>query len=115
MKKNKSRRSFLKKAALGSAALGSAPYIIASPGSQELLLKREYPSQNYTANDAINLALIGSGIQGIYDTSTALQVPGVQLVAVCDLYTGRLARAKEFGEMNCLQPGTTGRSLPVMM
>lgn len=95
MKKNKSRRSFLKKAALGSAALGSAPYIIAAPGSQELLLKREYPSQNYTANDAINLALIGSGIQGIYDTSTALQVPGVQLVAVCDLYTGRLARARE--------------------
>ncbi len=95
MKKNKSRRSFIKKATLGTAAFGGAPYIIASKGKQEILLKREYPLQQYSANDNINLALIGSGIQGIYDTSTALKVAGVKLVAVCDLYTGRLARAKE--------------------
>ena len=37
------------------------------------------------ANDQINLALIGSGIQGIYDTTSALRVPGVKLVAACDL------------------------------
>ena len=95
MKKNKSRRSFIKKAALGTAAFGSAPYIIASKRNEEILLKREYPLQQYSAVDNINLALIGSGIQGIYDTSTALMVAGVKLVAVCDLYTGRLARAKE--------------------
>ncbi|WP_297764611.1 Gfo/Idh/MocA family oxidoreductase [uncultured Muriicola sp.] len=95
MKKNKSRRSFIKKAALGTAAFGGAPYIIASKGNKEILLKREYLLQEHTANDNINLALIGSGIQGIYDTSTALKVAGVKLVAVCDLYSGRLARAKE--------------------
>ena len=56
---------------------------------------RSFASTKFAANDFINLALIGSGIQGIYDTNTALRVPGVKLVAACDLYTGRLDRAKE--------------------
>ncbi len=56
---------------------------------------RNYEPVRYSANEQINLALIGGGIQGIYDTNTALRVPGVKLVAACDLYTGRLDRAKE--------------------
>src|ERR1051325_10617081 len=47
------------------------------------------------ANDQIQLALIGAGSQGQYDTKVALQVPGVKLVAVADCYDGRLARSKE--------------------
>ena len=47
------------------------------------------------ANDHIQLALIGAGIQGQGDTKTAVQVPGVKLVAVADCYDGRLAHAKE--------------------
>ena len=46
-------------------------------------------------NDAIQIALIGTGGQGMDDTKTALRVPGVKLVAACDVYQGRLTRAKE--------------------
>lgn len=95
MHKDKSRRSFLKKATLGSTALTSAPLIFASDYQQKLQLSREYPDETYTLNDQINLGLIGSGIQGIYDTTAALKVNGVKLVAACDLYTGRLDRARE--------------------
>jgi predicted dehydrogenase len=95
MKKNTSRRGFIKKAALGTAAIGSTPYMIASPGTTIQDLERAYAPSGFSANEQINLGLIGSGIQGIYDTSTALEVPGVKLVAVCDLYTGRLERARE--------------------
>ncbi|TFG78750.1 MAG: Gfo/Idh/MocA family oxidoreductase, partial [Flavobacteriales bacterium] len=95
MEKENSRRSFLKKATAGSALLTSAPYIFASSYEQKLMLHKNYEVGSYTANDQINLGLIGAGIQGIYDTKAALQVEGVKLVAACDLYTGRLDRAKE--------------------
>ncbi|NHF58477.1 Gfo/Idh/MocA family oxidoreductase [Flavobacteriaceae bacterium TP-CH-4] len=95
MKKNNSRRSFLKKATLGSAALTATPYVMGSPRNEKLELSRNYESISYEANDQINLGLIGSGIQGIYDTTAALKVNGVKLVAACDLYDGRHTRAKE--------------------
>jgi predicted dehydrogenase len=47
------------------------------------------------ANDHIQIALIGAGGQGMGDTKTAIEVPGVKLVAVADCYNGRLARSKE--------------------
>ncbi|WP_350284868.1 Gfo/Idh/MocA family oxidoreductase [uncultured Croceitalea sp.] len=95
MKKDTSRRSFLKKASLGSAAFTTAPYVFSNTYDERILMSRTYHEQSYSANDRINLALIGSGIQGIYDTQSALRVSGVQLVAACDLYSGRLDRAKE--------------------
>ncbi len=96
MKNASSRRLFLKKATLGSAAFSAAPYILSASSSQEKIgLKRSYQDSVFTANDQVQLGLIGSGIQGIYDTTEALKVDGVKLVAVCDLYTGRLDRAKE--------------------
>jgi len=95
MNNKNSRRSFIKKATLTSAALTSAPVILASSYEEKLLLSRNYTTEEFTANDHINLALIGTGIQGIFDTQSALKVNGVELVAACDLYTGRLDRAKE--------------------
>jgi len=92
----KSRRSFLKKAVLGTAAVTSAPTVLSGSYKQRFLLdSRSYDHANFAANDQINLALIGTGIQGIWDTTSALRVPGVKLVAACDLYAGRLDRARE--------------------
>ncbi|WP_289038661.1 Gfo/Idh/MocA family oxidoreductase [uncultured Zobellia sp.] len=95
MKQNSSRRYFLKKAALGSAAVTSAPFILSASKDESLLMQRAYETSVFTSNDQINLALIGTGIQGIFDTQAALTVSGVKLVAACDLYTSRLERAKE--------------------
>ncbi|SIQ17998.1 Gfo/Idh/MocA family protein [Maribacter ulvicola] len=90
-----SRRSFIKRASLTSAALSTAPFILSATTNESQPLERVYSFQEFGINDKINIALIGTGIQGIYDTQAALQVAGVKIVAACDLYTGRLARAKE--------------------
>ena len=52
-------------------------------------------SQTYAANDRIQIATIGVGGMGSGDTEYALSIPGVELVAVSDVYDGRLARARE--------------------
>jgi|AntAceMinimDraft_11_1070367.scaffolds.fasta_scaffold01090_7 predicted dehydrogenase len=95
MTKNESRRSFIKKASLTTATIAATPFLFAARQEETIGLIRSYSNISYAANDQINIALIGSGIQGIYDTKTALSVGGVTLVAVCDLYDGRLDRAKE--------------------
>jgi len=65
--KPQSRRSFLKKAALGTAAIGSAPAVLSGSNGQRLLLdSRSYVPEAFAANDQVNLALIGSGIQGMW-------------------------------------------------
>ncbi len=48
-----------------------------------------------SANDKIQIACIGFGIMGQGDVHTATGLPGVQLVAVGDVYEGRLTAAKE--------------------
>ena len=91
-----SRRSFLSR--MGSAAvaltaptaLGSTTDIQVEPMGRETL-----GETSYSANDRIQLALIGAGGMGRADASTATDIPGVQLVGVCDLYDGRLKKAKE--------------------
>jgi predicted dehydrogenase len=52
-------------------------------------------AQNVPANDRIQIALIGAGGMGMGDTRYALRMPGVELVAVADVYDGRLTRSKE--------------------
>jgi predicted dehydrogenase len=48
-----------------------------------------------SANDHIQIALIGAGGQGQGDTKNAARVPGVKVVAVADCYNGRLEHSKE--------------------
>lgn len=89
-----SRRNFLKNMTAASAAmaLGTSVFANSRQSSPFEYLKRE---SRFGPNDQINLALVGAGGQGSADTDVALQIPGVKLVAVCDLYDGRLADAKK--------------------
>src|SRR5450631_4021777 len=48
-----------------------------------------------STNNKIRIATIGEGGMGSGDTRFALQLPGVELAAVADIYDGRLERAKE--------------------
>lgn len=91
MKNN--RRGFLKKLGMttGAAALAPALMADAKAGQVEYLNRFE----EYSADKPIRLALIGAGIMGTEDTNTALQHANVSLVAVCDLYDGRLESAKK--------------------
>src|SRR5687768_11164671 len=52
-------------------------------------------AQQLPANDRIQIALIGAGGMGSSDVRSALAVGGTELVAVADVYDGRLVRAKE--------------------
>jgi predicted dehydrogenase len=51
--------------------------------------------QSTSPNDRIRIATIGFGGMGMGDTRYAVSMPGVELAAVCDIYDGRLARARE--------------------
>jgi len=74
--------------ATGGFLAGSVPtHVLAAPV--------EEPPRPRSANDQIQLALIGAGCQGQGDTHVALQVPGVKLVAAADCYDGRLTHCRE--------------------
>jgi predicted dehydrogenase len=83
------RRSFLKVAGTLTAETLVATKLHA------LTAVQSEPAAHAGANDQIQFALIGAGIQGQADTKVAVQVPGVKLVAVADCYDGRLEHAKE--------------------
>lgn len=87
------RRKFIKQ--LGSTVLLTSASL-SSLAAQETYERRLLQAQKrYSANDKIRIATIGMGIMGFNDTRAALTCPGVELVGVCDLYRGRLQRAKE--------------------
>jgi predicted dehydrogenase len=91
------RRNFLKVAGAASAAslAGAASANAITGGRIHALLAQDEPAMQVSANDHIQIALIGAGGQGMGDTRSAVQVPGVKLVAVADCYNGRLERSKE--------------------
>jgi predicted dehydrogenase len=81
------RRNFLKAAGVATASLlGPNTYMMA---------QQQESARPISANDHIQIALIGAGGQGQGDTHNAVSVPGVKLVAVADCYDGRLAHCKE--------------------
>lgn len=93
-----SRRDFLKRVTGTALATGVASSSLANLDSHKQILKSNRGRQ-FSANDQVNIAIIGMGIMGFSNAFWSLKVPGVKLVAVCDLYTGRLDHAKEkFGK-----------------
>ncbi|WP_260706705.1 Gfo/Idh/MocA family protein [Edaphobacter flagellatus] len=82
---NLSRRRFIQ-ASSAAAAFSGTLRVLAAPQNEARILG---------PNDQINVALIGAGIRGQSDMSTALQVPNTKLVAVADCYDGRLTHSKE--------------------
>jgi predicted dehydrogenase len=90
--RNATRRQFLR---LASATAGATTVLARSTealGAQE-------PEKPVSPNDRIRIALLGGGGMGQGDTETALKVPGVELVAVADVYDGRFDECrKKFGK-----------------
>lgn len=81
-----SRRDFLRIAATTALAAGAARRLEAQESDR---------CPKVAPSDRIGLATIGVGGQGMSDTRQALKAPGVELVAVADVYDGRLRRARE--------------------
>lgn len=106
--KGTSRRTFIKLATATTLVAGASRDAFGSAANY-LIEPREQQTPPTSPNDRIRIATIGVGGQGTSDTNAALrrtgspaettgppsQGPGVELVAVADLYDGRLARAKE--------------------
>lgn len=88
------RRKFLKN--IGATAALVTTGSLKSFAEMEIEERRLMQwNRKYSSNDKVRLAGIGMGIQGFNDLNAALKVPGTEIVACCDLYTGRLERAKE--------------------
>ncbi len=99
MKNNKNaRRRFLRQIGATTLASAATPFasFAAEEKAEERILRYE---RNFSSNDTIRIGVIGYGVQGHFDLNSALKVPGVELAGICDLYTGRVEKAKEqFGK-----------------
>src|SRR3984893_18478499 len=106
--KETSRRNFIKLATATTLMAGASRDVWGSMGTY-LIEPRQQQAQTASPNDRIRIATIGVGGQGMSDTNAALRRPGpstdqanpnplgpgVEVVAVADLYDGRLTRAQE--------------------
>lgn len=95
MKDNKkSRRDFIKKLGGSTLFLTTASSLSGIKAYETLTRKK-----GFSSNDNIRIGIVGMGIMGFNNVRAALEIPGVELDGVCDLYDGRLIRTKEvFGE-----------------
>ncbi|MDQ3259138.1 MAG: Gfo/Idh/MocA family oxidoreductase, partial [Acidobacteriota bacterium] len=89
-----SRREFVTLAAATTLVAGQSAGVLSS-AKAHIIAPNTLPQGSVSPNSKIRLATIGHGIIGRIDTLTALQVPGVEMVAVADIYDGRFVRAKE--------------------
>jgi len=106
--KGTSRRNFIKLATATTLVASTSREAFGSRATH-FIEPRQQQTQTAAPNDRIRIATIGVGGQGMSDTNAALRRtgastdqanptplgPGVEVVAVADLYDGRLTRAQE--------------------
>ena len=97
---SRSRREFVRTVAVGSAAAATVPTALF--GERRTMARGERrertgepPARQVAPSDRIGLAVIGAGGMGMANVNTALRIPGVELVAACDIFDGRLDAARE--------------------
>lgn len=83
------RREFIRRSAAGSAALG-----LTIGAADQVNAETESPVQN-SPNGRVTIGFIGTGARAHTLIEAFKQVPGVEIVALCDAYKGRLERALE--------------------
>jgi predicted dehydrogenase len=89
MRSRLSRRNFLGLSATTAAATVAAKTIFLDPTPMWAMPQAVAPS------DRIRFGMIGIGMQGSGLLPSAIQLPGIECVAACDLYDGRHALARE--------------------
>ncbi|RAV30278.1 Gfo/Idh/MocA family protein [Sinomicrobium soli] len=91
------RRKFLKHLGLAGAAAAVTPSVLAGNHNHGKDSTVSYLSraEHGFGDKTLKLALIGAGGMGVADMKTALRHENVEIVAVCDLYDGRLDDARE--------------------
>ena len=87
--KDLSRRQFLHRTAGAAGALAASPSIFLEPEHIPL------PFQSTAPSDRLRFGIIGIGMQGSGLLHDAVQLPGVECIAACDLYDGRHTLAQE--------------------
>jgi predicted dehydrogenase len=95
MSKKSSRRNFIQHFTTSIAGAALVPDLLIKDKNAEHKTEFLSRQKKLGANDTMQIALIGAGGMGLADANTAITVPGVKLVAACDLYDGRLAAAKK--------------------
>jgi predicted dehydrogenase len=79
------RRHFMQRTGLAASVLGASQ---TAASAQE-------PVKPVSPNDRVQVGCIGFGIMGQGDTKTEASLPGVEIVAVADVYDGRRTLAQE--------------------
>ena len=90
-----SRRKFVRDIAAGSLAAAGTPSLLAAGERRTVRSERLGRRPRVAPSDRIGLAVIGAGGMGMADVATALRIPGVELVAACDVFDGRLEQARQ--------------------
>src|SRR5260221_14763304 len=83
------RRGFLQRSAGVAGASLAAKYIVLDPEPLMALPRLT------GASDRVRFGIVGVGMEGTGLLTTAIQLPGAECVAACDLYDGRHELSRE--------------------